>query len=310
MVKVAKAMKKIVPPPAQRSFWLLVRRWIGRPLMAFLVYRLVVAPLFRRLWARLVYGRWTRPSTWLHCAPQNREKFLKFVPAAKSYKPTPFLFTSALQTISAEIPQNLRPGAPELVEYGSRTTIQIPSRLRPEGATCCPMVIPEGCVSVDWVANTASASQAEATFLVVPGLTGASHSKYVRRCVSALTRASPRNRVGAYSQRGSNGNELTNPFMYSGGYTEDLRYTIQRLGVPPGGKLFLIAYSLGANVTAKLLAEDGDNSLVTAAVVCACPVDMLPLSNYLSHGAWGKIWDKVLVAGVNRLLASSPVLRK
>lgn len=72
----------------------------------------------------------------------------------------------------------------------------------------------------------------------------------------------------------------------------------------------MVAYSLGANVTAKLLAEDGPNSPVTAAVVCACPVDMLPLSNYMSYDPWGKIWDRVLVHGCNSLIRRSPILQK
>ncbi len=86
---------------------------------------------------------------------------------------------------------------------------------------------------------------------------------------------------------------------------------VQRLGVPEGiGKLFLVSYSLGANVTAKMLAEDGPDSPVTAAVACACPVDMLPLANYMAYNPWGKVWDSVLVHGCNTLIRSSPVLRQ
>ena len=141
------------------------------------------------------------------------------------------------------------------------------------------------------------------------GLTGGSDSAYVRRCVSVLARASPHHRVGAYSPRGSCGNALRSAFVYSAGFTEDLRYVVKRLGIPAGGNLFIVSYSLGANVTAKMLAEDGDKSPVTAAVVCACPVDLLPLSNYMSSDPWGMLWDRVLVHGCNKMVSKSRVLR-
>ena len=198
-------------------WWKLLRRWVVRPFLTFLFYRSIVVPLLRRLWARVRFGRWSRPSTWLHCAAANRDEFTKHVPAAADYRPTPWLIGGALQTISAEIPQRWRAGS--LVPYVQRTTFELPARKRPPSATCCPAEIPEGVVSVDWAEGSPSASQADATFIVVPGLTGGSNSAYVRRCVSTLARAAPgRYRVGGYSPRGSNGNELKNSFMYSGGY--------------------------------------------------------------------------------------------
>lgn len=199
-------------------WWKLLRRWVVRPFLTYLFYRSIVVPLLRRLWARARFGRWSRPSAWLHCAAANRDEFTKHVPAAAEYRPTPWLIGGALQTISAEIPQRWRGGG-SLVPYVQRTTFELPARKRPPNATCCPAEIPEGVVSVDWAEGSPSASQAEATFIVVPGLTGGSDSSYVRRCVSTLARAAPgRYRVGGYSPRGSNGNELKNSFMYSGGY--------------------------------------------------------------------------------------------
>ena len=303
--KACRGMTAIVP---QSPLWRFLRRWVARPLFVYVVYRSVVLPLLRRIWARIRFGRWTRPSTWLHCAPKNREEFFAKVPRAASYRPTPWLIGGTLQTASAELPQKFRAG--EDVPYGERTSVKIPTRSKPKGASCCPDIIPDGTVSIDWAETSPSVEDAEAVFLVVPGLTGSSLSPYVRRCVSTLARASPRYRVGGYSPRGSNGNELTNPFMYSGGYTEDLRYAINHLELHRVTKLFIVAYSLGSNVTAKMLAEDGPDSPVTAAVVCACPVDMLPLSNYMSYDPWGKVWDRVLVHGCNRLISQSPVLKQ
>ena len=148
---------------------ILLKRWITRPLLVYLFYRTFIQPMLKRLWTKYYFGRWTHPSVWLNCAASNRSKFLKNVPTAQSYQPTPWIMGSVLQTISGEIPQHLRLGSPSNTVYTERTTIKIPARKKPKGATCCPDFIPKGTVSVDWAEGSPPSSQAEATFLVVPG---------------------------------------------------------------------------------------------------------------------------------------------
>ena len=115
----------------------LLRRWVLRPALVWVVYRAVVLPLLRRIWARLRFGRWTRPSAWLHCSIANREEFTRNVPAAAAYRPTPWLWGGALQTISPEVfPERWRAG-PRLEAYAERTSIEIPRHPKVGSACWC-----------------------------------------------------------------------------------------------------------------------------------------------------------------------------
>ena len=151
----------------------------------------------------------------------------------------------------------------------------------------------------------------------MPGLTGQSSSYYVQHAARHIVTAWPGARVAAYNPRGRGGNALEQPFLYSAGFTEDLRYVLEHIAgehiagsdaqaKPP---IYVVAFSLGANVVCKMLGEDGDASLVDGACLCSPPIDLLSMSNYLENTWQGKLFDQILVRGCNKLFEQEPLLR-
>ena len=63
--------------------------------------------------------------------------------------------------------------------------------------------------------------------LIVPGLTSSSSSAYVRRAAATLHATGVR--VGCYNPRGRGGNVLQTPFLYSAGFTEDVRRVVSHV---------------------------------------------------------------------------------
>lgn len=80
----------------------------------------------------------------------------------------------------------------------------------------------------------------------------------------------------SFTIRGRGDVPFQSPQAYSVGYTHDLRQTIQYIHRKyPRRLLFGVGYSLGSNYLARYMGEEGRQSLLTAAVSCACPTDPL-----------------------------------
>ncbi len=83
--------------------------------------------------------------------------------------------------------------------------VSLPELIKPERATCCPNIVPEGLVSLDWVNKEGETNLANNTpiVIIVPGLTGSSDSGYVRRLAGDLkNRNSFPVKVACYNPRG------------------------------------------------------------------------------------------------------------
>eukprot|EP00938_MAST-03A_sp_MAST-3A-sp1_P004775 g4775.t1 len=223
---------------------------------------------------------------------RNR-KIAKFVfgNTNRRYSPTVWLVTGVLQTIMTTL---LRIPKLKLV----RENLHLKSMERK--STCAPRIIPKGLVSVDWVESMKS-SQKDAVIVVVPGLTGSSQSGYIRRLAEHLVNTL-NVRVAMYNPRGRGGNSLVTPFMYSAGYTSDLRRTIQHIKRNTSLPIFCVGYSLGSNVLAKYLGEEGESCVVKGAVCLATPVDLISMSNHLRFTWQGMFMDRVLVRFVKRVV--------
>ena len=65
--------------------------------------------------------------------------------------------------------------------------LRLPRLARPEGASCCPAIVPPGLVSLDWLTQP---EHSRAFVLLVPGLTGSAQSAFIRRAASVLYQAS------------------------------------------------------------------------------------------------------------------------
>ncbi len=224
----------------------------------------------------------------------------------KPYYVTPWLFNGVVQTLSSLIPMRKR------TIYTQREIIHLEKISKPPRITCCPDVVPPGVVSVDWLMPDCGFDDATPIVIIVPGLTGHSHSTYIER-VSAhfAKKAVQKYRVACYNPRGRGGNHLTTPFLYSVGYTCDLRRVVRRISQQfPRAPLYAIGYSLGSNYLTKMIGEDGDACPIRAAVSVACPLDCLTTSNHLASKP---MMDSGLVKFVQKmrseyehLLASDP----
>lgn len=236
-------------------------------------------------------------------------QLLECCPARLEYVPPLFFPGGFLQTV---LPSLLSIFRAQHVMECSREILKVPERRKPDGAICCPEVIPSGEISLDWHTKSRITSTT-ATFLIVPGLTGESSSYYVQNVVSQIMKEWPGARVAAYNPRGRGGNALENPFLYSAGFTEDLRYVIDHISSfnqVAYTPIYVIAFSLGANAVCKMLGEDGDSSKIDGACLCSPPIDLVSMSNHLQNNVTGILFDKILVAGCNRLFTSEPVLKK
>jgi len=177
---------------------------------------------------------------------------------------------------------------------------------------CAPKdMIPKGIVSLDWVhvfGHDPQPTKCEAVVVIIPGLTGSSGSGYVQRLAHhLLTRSKLSLRVACYNPRGRGNNPLLTPFLYSAGYTEDLRRVLRRVRdvYPSEIPLYGVGYSLGSNVLAKCIGEDGNMSPLAGACCLACPIDCLSMSNSLANTISGKLMDRVLVRFVRKVAHES-----
>mmetsp|Transcript_22099 Transcript_22099/g.28224 ORF Transcript_22099/g.28224 Transcript_22099/m.28224 type:complete len:353 (-) Transcript_22099:787-1845(-) len=137
--------------------------------------------------------------------------------------------------------------------------------------------------------------------ICVPGLTGDSNAPYIMTLALHLSQRGVR--VACFNPRGRGGNELKSPFLYSAGYTEDLRRIVQHVcdRYPNATATIGVGFSLGSNYLAKFVGEEGDACLLSAAVMAGCPLDCLSMSNHFHHSTMGQLMDPVLVSNVQKI---------
>lgn len=130
---------------------------------------------------------------------------------------------------------------------------------------------------------------------VLHGLEGSSQKGYVR---SALLQAAARGWGALALNFRSCGGEPNRVLRsYNSGATEDPRWVLQRLreaGVT--GPLLGLGFSLGANVLLRLLEEDEDKSLLTAAVAVCAPLDLSACADSLDGpGFFARVYREYLL---------------
>jgi len=215
----------------------------------------------------------------------------------QGYRPPLLHPTGLLQSRLAD----LRPPPAEDTPFVRETLLLPALSSTPSSTPCCPELVPAGLVSIDWL------DQPDATApicLLIPGLTGSSDSAYIRRTAVALHAAGVR--VGCFNPRGRGGNALQSPFMYSAGYTEDLRRAVAhvRASRPQARALTAAGYSLGASYLAKYVCEEGDRCVLAGAALFACMTDLVAGIARLSDSAASRLVDsRVLVPSVQRVMA-------
>jgi predicted alpha/beta-fold hydrolase len=136
--------------------------------------------------------------------------------------------------------------------------------------------------------------------LVVHGLGGSIDSTYVRATALGLLRAGYA--VARVDLRGVGDSSEHCRMLYHGGRSGDLRSVLRALADEPGVQgVAIVGFSLGGNVTLKLLGEPLEGLPVRGGVAVSSPIDLSVGTVHLSRRMFG-LYEKFLVS---RLKADS-----
>ncbi|CAO1628255.1 unnamed protein product [Parajaminaea phylloscopi] len=227
------------------------------------------------------------------------EEILEQVPSAKSFRPHPLLPLGNLQTFYSAWADT---SDIDVVFYKRHVL------LLPDGGTIAIDVSPP-----EWDEAETSEGQERPTVVLNHGLTGGSHESYVRHVIPPLTASGYRCVVVNF--RGCGQTPVTSPQMYSAGKTDDLRSgLLWMMNRWKRTEFVLMGFSLGANVVAKYMGEEGDNAPVRGALVLATPFDLKMGSDSLESRT---VYDKAMAMNLTRkigvaahALALDPSLRQ
>jgi predicted alpha/beta-fold hydrolase len=138
--------------------------------------------------------------------------------------------------------------------------------------------------------------------VLIHGLGGSSESAYILSTAGHLLRAGVA--VARLDLRGAGRAGQPSQQMYHAGRTSDVRRVLHALldepeAATPRGRrgLGMVGFSLGGNVTLKLLGEGVDEFPVDAAVAVSAPLDLAAGSEYLHHVAFG-LYERAMVRGL------------
>jgi predicted alpha/beta-fold hydrolase len=137
-------------------------------------------------------------------------------------------------------------------------------------------------VDLDW--SRGSAARAA---IISHGLEGCSENGYVRGVAAALCAAGWD--VLAWNFRGCSGEPNRLPRFYHSGETGDLTAVIAR-AARDYGRLALVGFSLGGNVTLKYLGEAAPHPSVVAAAAISVPVDLAASARALDQRPGNRLY--------------------
>jgi predicted alpha/beta-fold hydrolase len=113
--------------------------------------------------------------------------------------------------------------------------------------------------------------------LLLHGLTGGSHERYLQWQIRALEAASPAPACVVLNARGCGGSRLATPLTFSAAWTADVREAVRllRARAGAGGSVSAVGWSLGAGILTKFVCEEGAAGRrdLCAAVACAPSLD-------------------------------------
>jgi uncharacterized protein len=121
--------------------------------------------------------------------------------------------------------------------------------------------------------------------VLVHGLEGSSESGYARSMAfGALERGYA---VHRFNMRGCGGTEALSLLSYHAGQTSDLLHVVRERRRLGGGPVFVVGYSLGANVALKLAGELGEaaRGLLAGVVAVSAPIDLAACAEALRRPA-------------------------
>ncbi len=199
-------------------------------------------------------------------------------PTPWPFRPAPGLSNPHLQSIAGKV---LRPGVDVLLR---RERLELPDG---------------DFVDLDF-AGVEERGGRRPQVLVLHGLEGTADRPYMRTTYAALLDSglSP---VGL-NFRGCSGEPNRTPRAYHSGDTADVRFVAERLRDRFGGPCGIVGYSLGGNVTLKLLGEMGEaaSGLVGAAVAVSVPFDLDAGCRRIGEGLMGRVYTAYFMRSLLR----------
>ena len=205
-----------------------------------------------------------------------------------SFVPQPPWVTGNLQTIADRV----RPRVHDLAAIGTEERLLV------------PMVDGSGdALSVRVHRPRVGPRTDRPIVLLVHGLGGSVDSTYVRASAAGLMRAGYP--VARVDLRGVGDSSQHCRMLYHGGRTEDLRTVLATLaGLDGVDGVALMGFSLGGNVTLKLLGEPLDGLPVRGGVAVSAPLDLSVGNEHLSRRMFG-LYQKFLVGRLKQDTAHS-----
>ncbi|KAI2791794.1 hypothetical protein POX_c04673 [Penicillium oxalicum] len=138
--------------------------------------------------------------------------------------------------------------------------------------------------------------------VVLHGLSGGSHEVYLRHVLSPLI-ADGTWEACVVNSRGCSQTKISTGVLYNARATWDVRQSVKWLRKTfPNRPLFGIGFSLGANILANYLGEEGDGCELKAAVLCASPWNLDVSSvNLVSSWLGKEVYSKTMGSSMKRL---------
>eukprot|EP01105_Mastigella_eilhardi_P017280 TRINITY_DN3977_c0_g1_i1.p1 TRINITY_DN3977_c0_g1~~TRINITY_DN3977_c0_g1_i1.p1 ORF type:complete len:431 (+),score=109.33 TRINITY_DN3977_c0_g1_i1:91-1293(+) len=139
----------------------------------------------------------------------------------------------------------------------------------------------------------------QAVMIILHGTNGGSDERYVRHMVMSARRCGFLPAV--FIMRGENGTLLTNTTTYSAGGTQDLREVIQHAQRQfPSLPFVAVGFSIGGNILARYIGEDGERCPLRGAVAVSNPLDLWKSCERITKSVLHKLYDGHLATGLVR----------
>ena len=149
-----------------------------------------------------------------------------------------------------------------------------------------------------WQANPLCAP----TVLVAHGLVGDANAGYIRGVTRKLVSAGFN--VVRLNARNAHGTEALTPTLYHIGLTDDLRSVAETLHSEGHRRMYLVGFSMGANVALKLAAEYGPSrpEWLAGVVAISPPLDVAASSAAISQGLANGLYEQHFLISLKRLI--------
>jgi predicted alpha/beta-fold hydrolase len=156
-------------------------------------------------------------------------------------------------------------------------------------------------IDIDWAPDPGPESP---VVLVLHGLEGSSHRRYVRSVCRSLLRH--RIRPVAMNFRGCSGEPNRSLRFYHSGETSDPASIVELIRARhPGRRVGAMGFSLGGNVVLKMLGErpDGGRGLLDAAVAMSVPYDLAAGCDLLQRSRMGRLYSEYFLRSLREKIA-------